>query len=196
MDWKLPEWIEDRLEFDHNRELQQHHVAEILVHGGRPYYTIRRIRADLEGEFDRDTIRTRLSEMEELGVIKQESVNNGTVYWLNRKESEWPIPPDVKVEGDANETTVREFIAQPYVQIFALGVFFATASGIVIWYGALQSVGAVSSPFSETRLLSYGLTTILSSYLAIVTAVLVWVLQKALGTIDIDSTDLFRGDDT
>lgn len=191
MDWDLPEWVEDRLEFDHNRELQQHHVAEILANGGRPYYTNRQIRAELDGEFDKGTIRNRLSEMEELGVARQESVNNGTVYWINQEESEWPIPPDVKVKGGTNETTVQEFVAQPYVQIFALGIFFATASGIVIWYGALQSAGAVSSPFSETRLLSYGLTTVLTSYLAIAAAVLVWFLQKALGTVDLDSIALF-----
>ncbi|WMT10303.1 hypothetical protein NP511_22165 (plasmid) [Natrinema thermotolerans] len=99
IDSELPEWVQDPLEIDNNRTLQQHHVAEVLVHEERPYYTIRRIKAELDGNFDRETIRDRLREMEELGVIGQESVNNGTIYWLDREESDWPIPPDVRVEG-------------------------------------------------------------------------------------------------
>lgn len=190
IDSELPEWVQDPLEIDNNCTLQQHHVAEVLVYGERPYYTIRRIKAELDGNFDRETIRDRLREMEELGVIGQESVNNGTIYWLDREESDWPIPPDVRVEGDNSEPTVREFIGQPHVQVLAIGIFAATISGMIVWFGSLQSIGTVSSPFSTTRILSVGLTTILMSYIAIVFAFLIWVLQKGWETVEIDIAPL------
>lgn len=192
MEWDLPDWIEETLEFKNTRDLQQHHVAEILVHGERPYYTLRRIRADLDGEFDRDTIRSRLSEMEELGIIEQESVNNGTIYWLDQGISDWPIPPDVKVEQSSDVMTVNEFISQSYVQILAIGIFAATVSGLIIWFGSLQSAGAVSSPFSTARILSSGLTTILVSYIAIILGLLVWILQKGVGTVDLSENEFFQ----
>ncbi|MFC6764570.1 hypothetical protein [Natrinema soli] len=191
MNSDLPEWVQEPLELDNNRELQQRHVAKVLYHGDRPYYPIRRIKAELDGEFDRDTIRERLSEMEELGVIDQESVNNGIIYWLDREESDWPIPSDVRVEGDNSDPTIQEFIGQPHIQILSIGIFAATISGMIVWFGSLQSIGTVSSPFSTTQILSVGLTSILVSYIAIVFAFLIWVLQKGWETLEIDIDQLF-----
>ena len=183
MPWDLPEEIEQRLKFDHNRDLQQHHVAEIFVHGDRPYYNIRRIDSELSGKFDRGTIRDRLEEMEERGVIYQESINNGTIYWLAHEDSDWPVPNDVRVES-AKEKTVSEFFGQTHILFMAVGVLFSMLSGPIIWAGSLQSAGSISTPFATQTLLAGGLSTIFFAYGFIILGILFWVLMMASREID------------
>lgn len=187
MSWDLPERIEERLRFDHNRDLQQHHVAEVLVHGDRPYYNIRRIESELSGKFDRGTIRDRLNEMEERGVINQERMNNGTIYWLVHEDSNWPVPPDVRV-GPADEKTVSEFFGQSHVLFIAFGVLLSILSGPILWAGALQSGGSITTPISTQTLLSSGLSAIFFAYGFILLGILFWILEvvpREIGLRDI-----------
>lgn len=179
MDWDLPEWIIDRLDINRNLDIQQHHVAELMVNGDRPYYNIQR----LETEFDTsgDTIRDRLGEMENKGVVKKERINNGDVYWINYDVSEWPKPPDVKVESVTDEQTVREFFGQKYVVFIAVGIVLSMVSGPIIWAGTFQAGGQLSLPVPSENLLAGGLMAILFAYTFILSGILVWVINKGFG---------------
>lgn len=180
----LPEWVEDRLEHDNNRRLQQRHVAEIIVNGDRPYYNVRRIRAELKGDFDNDTVRSRLNELVEQDVLATEMMNRGNIYWLKDDDSDWPIPPDVEVVPVDDELTVSEFFSQPYVAVASLGAFFAVVSGIVIWVALLQDVGAISYPLSTQTVLQWGLLLILVSLVFISASGVLWIAEKTFGSFD------------
>lgn len=187
----LPDWIIERLDFDNNRKLQQRPVAEVFIEGNRPYYNVRRIKAEIEGQYDKDTVRTRLNELVEQGILKQEQMNKGGIYWLDRPESEWPIPPDANVEPDDDEPTVSEFFGQLYVQTASIGILGATISGILIWAGSLQASNVFALPVSSTEVLSYGLTAILVSYIVIILALVIWVLERGAG--DVSDFTFLRG---
>lgn len=179
MDWDLPEWIEGKLDFNKNLDIQQHHVAELMVNGDRPYYNIQR----LEAEFDTsgDTIRDRLAEMENKGVVKKERINNGDVYWINFDVSEWPIPPDTDVESSTDEQTVKEFFGQTYVLLIAIGIILSMGSGPLIWAGTFQAGGQIALPIQTENLLAGGLLSIMLAYSFILSGILVWVIDKGFG---------------
>lgn len=179
MDWDLPKWIREKLDINQNRDIQQHHIAELMVNGDRPYYNIQR----LEAEFDAsgDTIRDRLGEMENKGVVKKERINNGDVYWINYDVSEWPKPPDAEVESVTEEQTVREFFGQKYVVFIAVGVILSMASGPLMWAGIFQAGGQLSLPFPTENILAGGLMSIFFAYSFILIGILVWVINKGFG---------------
>lgn len=184
MSQELPEWVEDRLEHDNNRDLQQRHVAEVIVNGDRPYYNVRGVRAEIKGDFDKDTVRARLDELVEQGVLREELMNRGYIYWLKEQESDWPIPPDVEVEAITNEPTVSEFFSRPHVVIASIGFLGTAIAGVVVWLGTLQSAGSITLPWSATEVLTIGLLTMLLSYLAIFSSMIVWILDKGVGELD------------
>lgn len=176
MDWDLPEWIENKLDINRNRDIQQHHVAELMVNGDRPYYNIDRLEADLDASDD--TIRERLREMGNKGVVKKEDVNNGNVYWINYDESQWPIPPDTDVEGSTDEQTVTEFFGQRYVVFMAVGVLMSMIAGPIIWMGTFQAGGQLALPLQAENVLAGGLLAIFFAYAFILIGILVWVIDK------------------
>ena len=105
----IPDWIEDRIRFNEGRSLQQRPVVKVFLESERPYLTRRQVQTRLKGTHSRGTVIDRLSELCEVGVLDHEDLKGGGVYWLNNKTSDWPIPPDVKVEPKREEMTVSEF---------------------------------------------------------------------------------------
>lgn len=189
---ELPEWVENRLEHDNNRDLQQRHVAEVIVNSDRPYYNVRFVRAELRGDFDKDTVRSRLDELAEQGVLNTELINRGNIYWLNRSESDWPVPKDVEVGPSSDEPTVTEFFSRIYVLFASVGFLGTAIAGVVVWLGTLQSGGSITLPWSATELLTIGLLIMLASYLAIFTSMIVWILEKGIGDLDREFLERFE----
>lgn len=189
MSTDLPDWIDDRLKFDPNLKIQQRDVARILVQGGRPYYGLKLLEAELD--VHRDTIRERLDEMEELDVVRKERVNKGEVYWINHDGSEWPIPPDIGDVSSTDEMTVSKFFSQKYIILLSVGVLLSIFAGPIIWVGTLQSANYLSLPVSTEFILAGGLSTIFVSMLFIFGGILFWILS--MGSVFEEIESLFEG---
>ncbi|OIB56155.1 hypothetical protein [Natrialba sp. SSL1] len=192
MSQELPKWVEDRLEHDNSRDLQQRHVVEVVVNGDRSYYNVRFVRAEIKGDFDKDTVRSRLDELAEQGVLKTELINRGNIYWLNESKSDWPIPPDVEVEASSDEPTVSDFFSRPHVIIASIGFLGAAIAGVIVWVGTLQSGGSITLPWTATATLTAGLFAMLISYLAIFSSMIVWILDKGIGDLDLSLVEGLR----
>lgn len=194
MAFDIPDWLSKQLEFDRGNDLQQGHVAEVMYHGNRPYYSLRHMVVGLDHNFSRDTIRTRLDEMTEADVLKKEVVNNGDIWWINHPKSKWPIPSDVQVSSVPEEATVSEFFSQPHIFTAVICILTAAGSGVILWIGTLQSAGSISLPFAASEILALGLSVILVSYLGILLAVVMWITREAIGELAEDHRlrDVFR----
>jgi hypothetical protein len=117
-----------------------------------------------------------MSELCERGVLKKETVNTGSVYWLDREDSEWPLPPDVEVEPKREEPTVQEWIRRPYALVGVLSILASLLGSMVLIIGVLQSSGSFQSPLSVTRILTYGITMGMMSVSGIALSFIMWLL--------------------
>lgn len=168
---ELPDWILNRLELNPRVELTQRAVIEIIYHGNRPFYNVRRVKGELEDEYDRDTVRARLNELVELGVLRSEQINRGDIYWLNNDKSDWPVPPDVTVETVDESLRVSELMSRWYTEVAAIAILTIIFGSAVIWVGTLGLLDVVTLPFPSAESISVGLTSILLSYILIGTAI-------------------------
>jgi len=128
--------------------------------------------------------------MEELGVLKSGKLNNGSYWWIDWEESEHPIPPDVEVYEVDDEETISEFFNQVPIQIGALGLLTSVMGGAVVWLGVFQNAGGSSLPIPASEIINIGLITQAFAYILLLTAITLWVLEKALGA-QLHEADLF-----
>ena len=178
IDGDLPEEIDSRVDpVSYDMELTQRHVALEFVHGDRPYYSVAQMHASLGNNVSLDTVRSRLDELEERGILKSEQVNNGSIYWLDQDDSDWPIPPDTAVEPKRDEMTIFEWRQQPHVQISAISVLLAILGTAITLTGTFQAGGYYQLPMNTSDIISYGLTAGIFSYLGLFFAGLVWILD-------------------
>lgn len=184
-----PSFLTDPLDNNTNEELMQIAVLRELYQGKRPYYSL----SQIQGRFDASpkTVKSRLDEMTELGVLRKDIINNGDHWWIDWGISEYPIPPDVEVYETRDEETVSEFFNKVHIQIGAIALLATVIGGAVVWLGAFQTTGAFTLPVPASEVLSIGLLTQAVSYLLLLVAMVVWMMQKALGSdgdeITIDS---------
>ena len=198
----LPDDLNQQLAWDFDNKLQQGHVVEAMYHGFRPYYSIAQVKQELdqqslEDSYSRDTIRDRLNEMTEIGVLRKEVVNNGDVWWIDHSLTRWPKPPDAELypPEDDDEASVSELLSRPEVAIGVVSILTAAGAGIVVWLATLQIQGIISLPFETSWILALGLTIILVSYFGLLLAGVVWMLRKVfephLG--DVSLRELLQG---
>ena len=177
-DGKLPSEIESRIEeADFNKKLTQRHVALEFIHGDRPFYNVTKMKAALDSDADKDTVRTRLNELHERDVLTREQLNNGNVYWLNSEESSWPIPPDVDVEPERQEPTVSEWKKKPHIRVAAVSVLIAIIGTAVTLIGVFGSSGYYELPVAGTNIIAMGLSAGIFSYLGLLIAGLLWFID-------------------
>lgn len=183
---KLPEEVESRLEdANFDKKLTQQHVAQIFVHGDRPHYSVAQMDAALDTEAGTDTVRSRLEELEERDVLKSETVNNGDVYWWKRKESDWPIPPDVVVEKKETEITLSEWKQKPHVRLAALSVFTAILGTAVTLVGTFEAGGLYQLPIEADNIIAAGLSAGIISYAGLFLSGFLWLLDDYRITEDL-----------
>jgi hypothetical protein len=175
---ELPEELTDPLEDDLSKELMQRHVLEVLYEGDRAFYSLSQVSSSLDAS--RETVRDRLNEMVELDVLKKDAINNGDIWWINRPESEHPVPPDVTVHPEKQEETVSEFFSQIHIRVAGIALLCSVVGGILVWLGVLGT--SVSLPFTipTDLLIAYGLATTFVSYILFLLFVIVWVMEKSL----------------
>jgi hypothetical protein len=186
-DSDLPDEIQSRIDTaDFDKELQQWDVALEFVQGERPFYNVAQMHAALGQEVSDDTVRSRMDELHERDVLSRRKMNNGNIYWLDRDESDWPIPPDVEVEPEREEPTITEWRQKPSVQVAAGSVLLAILGTAVTLIGTFQIGGYYQLPFSASNIIATGLAAGIFSYLGLFVAGLLWIFDIP----DIDEGDL------
>ncbi|WP_128478889.1 hypothetical protein [Halorussus pelagicus] len=92
-----PQWIESRLDADLNRKLSQRHVVETMLASERPFFSTRQLEALVKPDVSKETVRNRLDELHEIDVVAAETYPDSiTLYYINHRESNWPLSPEGK----------------------------------------------------------------------------------------------------
>lgn len=187
----IPEYFRKRLDNDPQNDLLQEAVFRELWYSDDSIYSLR----SLESTFDesRQTVSSRLDEMVEQGMLKKDSLNNGDYWWINFPKSEYPLPKDILVEPkqEYEEMTVDEFFSQSHVLIGVVSLLATAFGGAMVLFGALNLEGGVSLPIPAEQILISGLWVLMISYLALVMAIGVWVVDKAFSFEKRDSMTIF-----
>lgn len=180
----LPEDVRSKLKTDprhtNGNELLPAEVAVILRESERPFWTAARMKEELDTGHGKETVRDKLKALEEMGICRSMPANNGRIYWWNDDRSDWPIPPDVIVEG-RQELTVAELVAPWYAKVGLLGFLGPALAGLPLLIGIFAIGGNISIPISGTELLSMGSITIVLSYILLVYAAAIGLLQWVSG---------------
>lgn len=130
---EIPNHLAEKLEFNPNYEVQDHHFVEVIMDAPRPFVPIRYIETELE--MSRPGARNRIEELEDIDVIRSGPGAGGPIFWLKHEQSDWPIPLEVRVGPEDPEVTVSELWDREYVRAFAASGFFAIAEAILLSVG-------------------------------------------------------------
>jgi len=189
----LPDDVRSKLKTDprhtSGNELLPAEVAETMHEHDRPIWTASQMQSELDTTHRTETVRDKLNTLDEVEVCESMPANNGRIYWWNDDRSDWPIPPDVAVEGQ-QELTVTELLDPWYAKLGLIGLLGPAIAGLPLLIGIFVIAGTISLPVSGTELLSFGMIAILLSYILLAYAGLLGVVQQVTG--DAINVDLFR----
>lgn len=175
----IPDYFKQQLDNDPHNDLLQQAVFRELWYSDDSIHSLR----SLESTFNesRQTVQSRLDEMVEQDILEKDSINNGDYWWINFPDSEHPLPKDVVVHPKPNreEMTVDEFFTQPYIVIGAVALLATAIGGAMVLFGALQLEEGTPLPVPAEEILTAGLWTLFISYLSLILAFAVWVMDKA-----------------
>ncbi|SFC29438.1 hypothetical protein SAMN05444422_106254 [Halobiforma haloterrestris] len=119
----LPPWISAELPEDRrvNTKLTERHVIETMHQSDRPFFSLQQIEQQVKPDVSKVTVRNRLDELENRGIVATETVADSTLYYINHPESEWPLSPEGKRalnnESAGTENPFREFLRHPRVRL-------------------------------------------------------------------------------
>lgn len=120
----LPPWISEQLpEVGRvNTKLSQKHIVESMYRADRPFFSLKQIQQRIKPDVSKVTVRNRLDELDERGVVATETFENSlTLYYINHPESEWPLSPEgeraLKGESDGTANPLREFLQHPRIHL-------------------------------------------------------------------------------
>jgi hypothetical protein len=186
----LPDDVRSKLKTDprhtSGNELLPAEVALTMYENDRPIWTASQMQSELDTDHGKETVRTKLNALDEVDVCESMPANNGRIYWWNDDRSDWPIPPDVIVEGK-QELTVDELLDPWYSKLGLIGLFGPAIAGIPLLVGIFAIGGTISIPVSGTELLSIGMIAIVLSYIFLAYAGLIGIAQWVTGNaIDMD----------
>lgn len=119
----LPPWISEKLDRDRvvNTKLSQQHVAETIYKSERPLFSLQQIQERVKPDVSKVTVRSRLNELEELGIVATETYSDSlTLYYIDHPESDWPLSPEGKraIEEDPSRINppIVSFLQRPRIQ--------------------------------------------------------------------------------
>lgn len=134
---EVPEWIAEKIELREDRDIQDHHIIEIITEADRPFVSCSYVASDTD--ITADGMRPRLAELEDIGVLDSAPGAGGDVYWIHNEESNWPIPPDVTIEEiddadveDDDDISVSELTERADVQLALLALGFGLVQGTLL----------------------------------------------------------------
>lgn len=111
----LPRWIDDRIDRNLDYSLTQEHVVETMLDSERPFFSLRQLNARLKPDVDKATVRNRLSELQELDIVATEEYPDSiTLYYVNHRESDWPLSPEgqraLQDQSPLDRLSTRDFL--------------------------------------------------------------------------------------
>lgn len=119
----LPSWLSDRLPSERqlHTKLTQRHVAETMYDDERPFFTLQQIQQRVEPDVSKVTVRNRLRELEERGVVRTDrSTDQLTLYYIDHPASDWPLSPEGKRSLEAGQSgrpgPLTQFLRDPDVR--------------------------------------------------------------------------------
>lgn len=180
----LPDDVRSRLKTDprhtSGNELLPAEVALKMFENDRPIWTASQMQAELDTGHRKETVRDKLNTLDEVNVCESMPANNGRIYWWDDDRSDWPIPPDVVVEGQ-QDLTVAELLDPWYSKLGLLGLLGPALAGMPLLIGIFAISGTISIPVAGTELLSIGMIAIVLSYLLLAYAGLLGIAQWVAG---------------
>ncbi|MFP8952361.1 hypothetical protein ACLI4Z_05205 [Natrialbaceae archaeon A-arb3/5] len=113
----LPAWIDDRLDPEPNKKLTQRHVLETMVASERPFFSTEQLRARVDPDVSKETVRNRLNELREIDIISTETYPESiTLYYVNHPESNWPLSPEGK-QALSHETPLETLSLGDFIRL-------------------------------------------------------------------------------
>jgi len=146
---ELPEWIDEKIEFDPSNEVQDAHLVEVFLDSDESYLSRKKVASHVG--MSKQGAGERLEDLVDIEVLDADSVAGGRIYWIRDDRSEWPIPSDVEVKPVQRETTLKEFVNRLYVKygflavaLVMLGSLFMMAFTLIVAYSVkVPLIGAV-----------------------------------------------------
>jgi hypothetical protein len=180
----LPDEVRSKLKTDprhtSGNELLPAEVAATMYEHDRPIWTASQMQSALDTGHRTETVRDKLNTLDEIEVCDSMPANNGRIYWKSDDRSDWPLPPDVAVEGQ-QELTVTELLDPWYAKLGLIGLLGPAIAGIPLLIGIFVIAGTISIPVSGTEMLSLGMIAIVISYILLAYAGLLGIMQRVTG---------------
>lgn len=174
---EIPNWIQERLEFDPTQDVQDEHIIEAFLEWGAPYMSRKQVELEV-GLSDQQT-RTRLRNLVERKILDSDSVANGEIYWIRDEKSDWPIPPDVDVEPASDEPTISELLNQLFVQYGVLGVLSTMLGSVLMTLFTLGLAYNLTIPIIQlSNLLLAGVLATVIGVVFISLGFGTWMIEK------------------
>lgn len=145
----IPEWIDERLQLDPNKEVQDRHIVQVFLNADRPYLSRRQVEGEI-GLSDQGT-QNRLDDLEERGILASEAAGGGRIYWIKSEKSAWPIPPDVDVEPVRDDLTVSELLDRQPIQFAMVGILLMISGALLTTLFTLALAYNVEVPLVQTQ---------------------------------------------
>lgn len=174
----IPAWIEEHLEFDASKDVQDSHIVRVFLESDRPFLSRRRVEGEI-GLSSQGT-RDRLTDLEERGILESEAAGGGRIYWIRDETSAWPIPPDVEVEPVADDLTVSELLDRQPVQFAGVGLLLMIAGALFTTLFTLALAYQVSVPLVGTQqLLLWAIMAVFVGVAFCFGGAAVWIIDRA-----------------
>lgn len=136
---EIPDWIDEKISLNPQREVQDSAIVEVFLESDRPYLSSNQVATEIE--MSKPGVGPRLDELEEIGVLDSESAAGGRVYWIRDERSDWPIPPDITVAAGKNDITIRELLGSIH------GIYGVVAVGSTMFSSLIFSAYVVLARF-------------------------------------------------
>lgn len=140
------------LEVNPSYDLQQRDVARVMLSADQPYFSIEQLRSRLKSNPSQQTIRRRLSELDELGIVTTEEFRNHSLYCINDARSAWGVPGDLPGAEAFERATLRDLATFRAPRTLKQGVQHAGAFAMyLVLLGAVVASLGVSAPISSSN---------------------------------------------
>jgi hypothetical protein len=141
-----------KLELNPSFDLQQRRVAEIMMREDQPVFSVHQIRSHLKNDPSSQTIRRRLSELAELGIVNTNEYRNLTLYSINDSRSNWAVPGDLTGGTHEKEVTLMDLVRFQAPHTLKQAVSYAGGLSLyLIFLGVISEFWNLSPPISSSN---------------------------------------------
>lgn len=129
---KLPRDVAEEIEVNLDNDLRKDEVAEIFYEADRPYLEANHVEERIEGNFTRETVLSRLKELVDAGILRQDTTGSANQYWIAKDKSYWMVPDDVVVysDDDPEAISLDDILSDEATRNVIWGFLVSALSGI------------------------------------------------------------------